>query len=289
MKKTVKYLFILLLVSCAGPSGSGKMDVITVSIAPFRYFVEAIAGSDYDVNIMVPSSADPHVYEPVPGQVTQLSRSAAYVSNGYLGFEITWLDRFYESNPGMKKVSLANNITLIEAEEHHSPGTEGADPHYWSSPKSAYAMAATVRDLLCSLKPDSCKKYERNYSVLIDTIKSLDEKATRLFSGYRGRSFMIFHPALAYLARDYNLAEIAVENEGKEPSPSSMKRLIDEAKEKKIKIIFIQKGFDTKNAGAIAAETGAELVALDPLGDNWAAEESAILDAVHGSLVKSSI
>ena len=78
--------------------------IITVSIAPFKYFVEEIADSDFRVNIMVPPGSDPHVYEPFPDQINKLRKSEAYISNGYLGFEMTWLERFYETNNTMKKL-----------------------------------------------------------------------------------------------------------------------------------------------------------------------------------------
>ena len=68
---------------------------------------------------------------------------------------------------------------------------------------------------------------------------------------------MIYHPNLAYLARDYGLEEIPVEYEGKEPPPSRMKELIDLARKDKMKTIFVQKEYDTKNAKAIADEIGA--------------------------------
>ena len=288
MKKIIKYLLILLLVSCSNNSHNTGREVITVSIAPFSYFVNAIGGGDFDVNIMVPASADAHVYEPVPGQITSLSRSVAYISDGYLGFEITWLDRFYKANPLMKKVSLGSGIDLIRADNGHTFGAENADPHFWVSPRSAFSMASAVKELLCSLRPQDSARYSKNYLELRARIAMLDRKADSLFKGFKGKTFMIFHPSLGYIARDYDLVQLAVENEGKEPSPSYMKKLIDEAREKNIKLIFIQKGFDTKNAGAIASETGAELMAIDPMGGNWPEEVSAIIDAIHESLVKSS-
>jgi zinc transport system substrate-binding protein len=289
MRKHIKYLIILLLVSCKSAGHVSNKDIITVSISPFKYFIEAIGGNDFDVNVMVPAGADPHIYEPAPGQITSLSRSVAYVGDGYLGFEVTWLDRFYETNGQMKKTSMSQNIDLIKAEDHHhGDGEEGADPHYWVSPKSAIAMASTVKSLLITLKPENREKYEKNFSVLSDTIASLDAKATELFAGFEGKTFMIFHPALGYLARDYHLVQLAVENEGKEPSPSYMKKLIDDSRARNIKIIFIQKGFDSKNAGAIAAETGASLKDIDPLGENWVREVRYIINAVHESLVKST-
>jgi zinc transport system substrate-binding protein len=279
MRKFFKYLIFPLLVSCNSASHIGNKDIITVSISPFRYFIEAIGGDDFDVNVMVPAGADPHIYEPAPGQITSLSRSVAYVSDGYLGFEMTWLDRFYQANRKMMKMSMAQNIDLIEAVGHHSVrDEEGADPHYWVSPRSALAMAVSVKTLLSELKPGNREKYEKNYSALCDTIASLDKKARDLFSEFNGKT---------YLARDYNIVQLAVENEGKEPSPSYMKQLIDESRARNIKIIFIQKGFDSKNAGAIASETGASLKAIDPLGENWVKEVNDIIDAVHESLVKS--
>ena len=49
--------------------------IITVSIAPFKYFVEEIAGDDFKVNVMVPAGANPHIYEPFPEQISKLRKS----------------------------------------------------------------------------------------------------------------------------------------------------------------------------------------------------------------------
>jgi zinc transport system substrate-binding protein len=276
----------LILSGCSGGTKS-NMNIITVSISPFKYFVEAIGGEDFKVNVMVPSGADPHIYEPVPGQIFELSRSVAYISDGYLGFEMTWLDRFYETNRKMKKLSLGENIDLIRPNKNEGDShTEGADPHYWISPKSALIIAGSVKSLLSSLKPENSGKYEINFKRLTDTINYYDKRTTELFSAFQGRSFMIFHPALGYIARDYGLNQIAVENEGKEPNPSSMKHLIDTAKKEGVKVIFIQKGFDTKNARAIASEIGAEITEIDPLSENWTESVSRIINSIHDSLIK---
>jgi zinc transport system substrate-binding protein len=289
MARLIKILITLFLVSCNSGNYSGNRDIITVSVSPFSYFVKAIAGSDYEINVMVPASADPHIYEPVPGQISALGRSVAYISDGYLGFEMTWLDRFYEANRKMKKLNLGSTIDLIMAEGlQEGDHSEGADPHYWVSPKSAMEIAGSVRTLLTGLNPGKKAEYDARYEILADTIAAIDSLAARLFSEFRGATFMIFHPALGYLARDYGLIQVAVENEGKEPTPSSMRKLIDIAGEKKIRVIFIQKGFDTKNAGAIASETGAELVPVDPLSEDWPGSVRDIINKIHRSLVISS-
>jgi zinc transport system substrate-binding protein len=293
MRNFLLLLLPVLLLSCNQKQETGKdtgkeTGIITVSIAPYRYFVESIAGDDYSVNIMVPAGSDPHIYEPAPNQITALRKSAAYISNGYLGFEMAWLARLYEVNGKMKKLDLGKSINPIESDHHDHEGphnhSEGADPHYWVSPKCAAQMAESVRDFLKELNPSGSERYHGNCNLLLEKINELDRKAEEYFSGYSGSSFMIYHPNLAYLARDYGLKEIAVESEGKEPSPSGMKELIDLARKENLKTIFVQREYDRRNALAIAAETGASIVIIDPLSADWYQSTSDILEALHKSL-----
>jgi len=284
------FLFVItsvLLIAC-GRKGSSLPDpVISVSIAPFRYFVEQIAGDDFSVNVMVPPGADPHIYEPYPQQMNNLRRSVAYISNGFLGFEMMWLERFYEANPVMRRLSLGEKIDPIESDHDHEGGhTEGADPHYWLSPRSALVIASSIRDLLAELNPDRAGQYELNYTKLLAGIEEVDRMATGLFADISDRAFMIFHPALGYLARDYALEEIALEHEGKEPSPARMKELIDRALSENIRVIFVQKEHDIRNARALASETGAEVVVIDPLSEDWHTAVTDIVSALHNSFAK---
>jgi zinc transport system substrate-binding protein len=289
MRKIFYFLITGLIISCGqnGPDSDNK--IITVSIAPFKYFVEQIAGDDFKVNIMVPAGADPHTYEPFPEQINRLRKSIAYISNGYLGFEMNWLDRFYETNMTMKRLSLGDRIDPLNSEHRHEGGhTEVADPHYWVSPRCAIVMASSVKGFLCVLNPSQKQKYETNYQILMSKIKEVDDKARKLFSGLPNRCFMIYHPNLAYVARDYGLEEIPVEYEGKEPPPSRMRELIDRARKDNLKTIFVQREYDTKNAKAIAGEIGAQIVLIDPLSENWQTSTTDIIDALYKSLLESS-
>lgn len=287
MKRIFLLPLLILLASCNNQAGKKSAErIITVSIAPYKYFVDAIGGGDFTVNVMVPPGSDPHVYEPVPVQIQKLRASEGYISNGYLGFEMVWLDRFYETNPEIKKLNLGGSIDPIETGHHHEEGdhVEGADPHYWVSPKCALKMAQGIRDFLQELNPPRTAEYESNYNDLADRISGLDRQASELFGEHRGKSFMIYHPNLAYLARDYGLKEIALESEGKEPSPSMMKDLIDLSRKDSITTILVQREYDTRNARSIADETGAQLVIIDPLAEDWYASTSAIIEALHESM-----
>lgn len=289
MRKIFLLLISCIILSCRSDGPYSGSKIITVSIAPFKFFVAEIAGTDFTVNIMVPSGADPHTYEPFPEQISKLRKSVAYISNGYLGFEMNWLERFYETNPAMKKLSLGDSINPISSVHHHPGGhMEGADPHYWMSPVCALRMATSVEELLCDLNPAQKNKYETNYQLLLAKIREVDNKARKLFSGILNKRFMIYHPNLAYIARDYGLEEIAVEFEGKEPPPSRIRELIDLARKDNIKTIFIQREYDKKNAKAIAGEIGARLILIDPLSEDWQKSTTDVIEALYKSLAGSS-
>ncbi len=285
MKRFFRLLPVIFLVlSCGRSSYTPERITVSVSIAPFRFFVDEIGGRHFDVNVMVPPGSDPHIYEPFPDQVRKLRQSKAYIANGCLGFEMGWLDRFHDINPEMKKLDLSERIDLITAGHGEKDGhQEGADPHYWVSPASAFIIAETVKDLLCELDPAHANEFSGNYESLKGKITRLDSMARVLFSAGERKSFMIYHPNLAYLARDYGLEEISVEHQGKEPTPSKLRELIDRAEKDNLSMILVQKEFDARNARAIAGETGARVVIIDPLSADWLASTEEIIKLLHDS------
>jgi zinc transport system substrate-binding protein len=188
----------------------------------------------------------------------------------------------------MVRLSLGDGINPIESGHEHEAGhEEGADPHYWVSPKCAASMAVSVRDLVIRLNPSGREEYELNTRTLLSRISELDKKAQTLFEGFTGAQFMIYHPNLAYLARDYGMEEVPVEFEGKEPPPSRLKFLIDLARAKKINTIFVQREYDSRNAKAIADEIGAEVVVIDPLSPDWLRATTDIIEKLHISYTGS--
>jgi zinc transport system substrate-binding protein len=289
MKKVYFLLIIFVVFSCRNQVSDDGKHVLTVSISPFKYFVEAIADDDFTVNVMVPSGANAHIYEPYPEQIIRLRSSVAYISNGYLDFEKIWLDRFFESNKAMKILSLGDKIEPLVSDHHHEGDHDNAvDPHYWVSPKCALRMALEVKDFLCELNPSENLKYETNYKALVSDIKELDNLAEELFSNISDNSFMIFHPNLGYFARDYGLEQITVENEGKEPSPAEMKNLIDRGRSERLKTVFVQREYDTRNAATIAEAIGAQVVIIDPLSEDWLKSTKDIILAMHSGFMESS-
>ncbi len=97
---------------------------------------------------------------------------------------------------------------------------------------------------------------------------------------------MIFHPSLAYFARDYNLEQIPIEEEGKEPSPAYMRQLIDIAREKEITTIFISSQFNNQSAVTIARQLNARVEEFNPSSPDWSNNMRSIAQKLAGTIKK---
>ncbi len=280
-------LIALAAVSC-GPRNSSKGEemTVTVTIPPYAWFVQQIAGEDFRVNVLLPPGADHHIWEPLPAQISALSGSEGFIINGQLSFEHAWMDRFLQVNPEMKVLDLSRNIQLIGSEGHshdhddhgHSHSHVGPDPHYWMSPVAAMVMAKDIQDFLAGLNPAGAEKYNANLSILERRISQVDSLVRVSLGDDPHRTVLIYHPALAYMGRDYGFEQVSFEDEGKNPSPARMKELIDLAREKEIKIIFIQAEYDVRNAQSLSRETGARLVVINPMNTDW---PEAVIEVAH--------
>lgn len=281
LKITLVFCIAIMAISCKQGKIKKNENQISVSILPQKYFVERIAGNDFKVNVLIPPGASPATYEPIPSQMKEVAHSVAYFRIGHIPFEHAWLDNLIAGAGKIKVYDLSQEIIMIRGPkvkhgDHYHVG--GIDPHIWSSPREAVIMAKNLLDGLVELKPAQKEKYQKNYDLLIADLKKLNKEAEEIFADVHNRSFMIFHPALSYLARDYGLNQIAIEEDGKDPSPAHMQHLIQHAKENEIKAIFVQKQFNRDNAEAIAKEIGGKVIQIDPLNEDWLKEMKKIIE-----------
>lgn len=280
----VNRFFLILILGMILSCQTGKIEkdsnLISVSILPEKYFIERIAGNDFKVNVLIPSGASPATYEPTPMQMKDVAKSVAYFKIGHIPFEKVWLDNLVEGAGEIKIVDLSKGIQLIRGKEKHGDHFHegGIDPHIWSSLKSVKILSANLLQELIKLAPEKKELYEKNYQKFMSEIDLLDQSAEAAFQIKKGMSFMIFHPALSYFARDYGLKQITVELNGKEPSPTHMKNLVEKAKELGIRKVFVQKEFNADNARVIVAELKGEVVSINPLSEDWLTEMRRIID-----------
>ncbi|MBK3517321.1 metal ABC transporter solute-binding protein, Zn/Mn family [Carboxylicivirga marina] len=279
--KNILLAILIALTALSACNTKTKIDnkpIVTVSIAPQKYFIERLMGDSLDVNIMIPQGSDHASYAPTAAQIKRLSKSIAYFKMGHLGFEAGWNDKLNAANQNMKWFDLSDGIDIIQGEHHHHDHdhdhicTGGVDPHTWTSPKEVKILTRNLKKHLLALFPEYKDLVSSNYEIFIGELDEMDERLNKLQTRNPDLTFMIFHPAYTYLARAYNFEQITIEFEGKTPTPGKLKSTIELAREKQIKTIYIQQEFDQSNAKVISEEIGANTVQVNPLSENWMAE-----------------
>lgn len=269
---------LCLLSACTSDKRSGR-EVITVSIAPLRYATEAVADSIYDVSVLMPDGASPETYQPTPQQVARLTESKVLFRIGTLGFEQTQIDKMLQNTPHLPCVSVARGIPAIP----HDGGnlaSESNDPHTWTSPRSMKVIARNICRTLSDLDTIHAAAFAANLQRFSTRMDSLDAAVARILRGAKSKAFLAYHPSLAYFARDYGLTQLSIQTDGKDPSPQHMANILSECRRQGVRIIFLQKGFNSQLPATIAEEIGAEVVEVDPLSANFEEEITKIATAL---------
>lgn len=305
-RKTISALLVWMVLT-AGVGGAAEKIPVFVSILPQEFFVQQIGKDRVDVQAMVRPGASPATYEPKPRQMAALTRAELYFAVG-VPFESAWLPKIAAANPNMKVVHTEHGIEKIpmathphgepddppeetesepDAHDHthdHARDHGIRDPHIWLSPPLVKKQARTIFHALREIDPDHGSFYEANFQEFAAEIDRLDADLKETFAGKEGLQFMVFHPAWGYFARAYGLEQIPVEIEGKSPKPAQLKALIEHAREKGIRIVFVQPQFSSKSAELIAREIGGEVAFADPLAREWTANLRAVAEKFKSAL-----
>ena len=271
------YALVIILFACQ-PKQKEAANMVSVSILPQKYFVDQISGGLVLVNVLVPPGSSPHNYEVLPSQMKNLARSKAWLQIGLLTFEDAWKVKFAEINKDLIIVNCSEGILPVAGSEHEESGhghAEAFDPHIWLAPAEVKIIAKNILKALNTAFPENATKFEINYARFILKMDSISEQIGKKLEPLKTREILIFHPALAYYARQFKLEQIPLELDGKEPSPRYMKEIVDLAHTKNIHVVFIQKEFDPAFARQLSVEINGEVVVIDPLDYNW---EKQMLD-----------
>lgn len=288
---------------------------VTTSILPQKYFIEKIAQDRVTVNVMVQPGFSPATYEPKTSQMKKLASSKIYFSMG-VPFEKVWLERFASANRSLVMIDTTEGITkrAMEKHTHHEEDAHdehdheehgdkeekenheehedehhdehehgGLDPHVWLDPLLVKTQAKNIYTALVKYDESNKAFYQKNYEAFITELDQLYLELKTILEPVEHKAFMVFHPSWGYFAQRFDLEQIAVEVEGKEPKPNQLVELIEEAKKHDIKIVFVAPQFSQKSAKVIAQNIKGNVVTLDPLSNKW---KESLLETAN-AIVKS--
>ena len=293
---------------------------LLVSILPQKQIVERIAGTtNFAVDVLIPPGSSPETYDPTTQEMQKVSQAEMYFRIGKLPFEEVNLSTFTEINPNMVVVDTSINNTFRELEAHshadeethaeedthegeefhdeeisdHSDDEETyqedesqIDPHVWLAPRMVSEQAEVIYTQLVANYPEYTESFTANFEQLQSDLTALDQELSVAFAPIEGKTMLVYHPAFGYLARDYGFNQEYIEIEGKEPSISDLQKIIVEAKNDGVRVIFVQKQFSTDSAQAIADNINGVVVEVDPLAADYFGNMRTIAQTISGTLIQ---
>jgi zinc transport system substrate-binding protein len=274
--------------------------VVAVSVPPLAWMVERLAAEAVEIVVMLPPSAEAETYEPTPQQMRALAACALYVEVGHPLFtlEAGFVEPFLERHPGIARVRLSRARPAPQPpdggpppghSEHPGHAAHDDDPHAWLSLRVLRGALPDLARALAGMLPAAAGTIGERERRLDAELAALDaELGTRLTAAAaaRGRRFLIHHPALGFLAADYGLVQVALEHEGKDPSPRQLARTLAEARAGGAQVVLATRGTPSRAAEVAARELGGRVVEVDPLGRDWPAALRALTASLAEALYR---
>ena len=254
------WIFILLTSACGLPaSPAGTADpVILTSTTLLADIAQNIAGDRVKVESLLPISADPHAYQPIPQDAVKITKSKLLIING-AGYE-----RFLE--PLMKNAGGEREVIEASAGINLRKEAQGTDPHVWLDPYNVLVYAENIREALTHFDPEGAMVYQSNTDAYVAELKSLDawivEQVNQIPADKR--LLVTNHEALGYFAEHYGFKIVGtvIESFSSDAAPSAqqMAALIEQIKSTGAPAIFLDAGDNTVLAQQIADETGVRVI-----------------------------
>lgn len=240
--------FIILLfagaVACGGDNSNngGKLKVVT-SLPLFADMVRQVGGDRVDVSALLPAGADPHTYEPSPGDVKSVAEARLAVINGL------------DLEPAAEKIIRANTSgdVVVLAEEARLAGVQVLDdnPHLWLDAGAGQDYARVIHDALAKADNGGAATYDANLERYSGEIEQTDSYTRQKIAAIpaANRKLVTTHDGFPYLAAHLGLAIVAfaAESPGQDPTPQDIADLTKALEEQHVPAVFTEPQIESAN------------------------------------------
>ncbi len=302
IKNSLNIIAFLGLSSLISSTASAEPLSIIATNFPQYDLVKHIVKDKAQVKMLLKTGAEAHSFEPSPQDLIDISKASLFVYNG--GENDEWVDNFLEGTDVKPETfAFTEQVVLREEEsiqgmqedEHHHHGDEAEehhdhahshadhdheevefDEHVWTSPKNNIVLIDKLLAKISSLDPENQEFYKKNAQTYSQEFSDLDKEFTKLIENAPVKT-VIFGDRfpLLYFVKDYGLGYFAAfkgcSNET-EVSASTLKFLIDKAKDTKAKVIFKIELSSSDIADTVAEAAGARVLTFQT-GHNLTVEE----------------
>lgn len=255
----------------ARPSADGGLLVVT-SLYPLHDLARRLGEPSDRFVLLTPPGVEPHDWEPSPQQVALMHRADVLLTGGLE----PWLPRTRPTLPPRVR-HLDAGAALADRGRPPYPSPPAAapgphappagDPHWWLDPLSARVVTTAVADILADARPDAAAAYRRRAAVLDLRLRRLHDRYREGLARCRSRVLVTSHAAFGHLAARYGLRQVPVAGltPADEPGPRRLAEIAALMAREGVAAIFVEPIAPAATARALARETGASLIPLQPL------------------------
>jgi zinc/manganese transport system substrate-binding protein len=252
-----------------------KTKVVTTFL-PVYLFTKAVTGDVAEVDILVKPGTEVHEYQGTPANVKAIATANVVIKNG-LGLEEFLSDTIKNAGNSQlveidvsKGIEPINKISPIDktvgGEDDHDHEHRFGNPHIWLDPVLAKQQIINIRDGLIMADPGNKANYQTNAASYIQKLDSLNNEFQQTLKKTPNCTFITFHDAFPYLAKRYNLKQVAVvEIPEKQLSPTDVQKVVNTVKKYKTKALFSEPGLDNKLLTSISQDLQLTVRTLDSL------------------------
>ncbi|MBD3882968.1 zinc ABC transporter substrate-binding protein [Phormidium tenue FACHB-886] len=248
-----------------------------------------IAASTIDLKCLIPTDADPHVYQTSPEDSKAIETAQLVLYAGY-NFE-----------PGLIKVIEASSNTApkvavdelavpqpLQGEEGHDHEAaageehdhEGADPHVWHNAQNGIRITEVINENLTKLQPNQAILYADNTEKLTTELAQIDSwiKTQIATIPASSRKLVTTHDALGYYANAYNIpieGALSGITTDEKPTAARVKELVDEVEASGVPTIFAESTINPNLIETVAKESNVKVSDQELYADTLGAPGSA--------------
>ena len=248
-------------------SDEAKRLRIGITLHPYYSYVSNIVGDKAEVVPLIPAGFNPHAYEPRAEDIKRIGGLDVIVLNG-VGHD-DFADRMIEASetPRIKFIEANENVPLLAATGNAARGAgKVVNPHTFLSISASIAQVNNIARELGKLDPANAKTYTQNARAYGKRLRQMRADALAKLTSAPNADLRVatVHAAYDYLLREFGLEVTAVVEpaHGIEPSPSQLKKTIDQLRELDVKVIFSEMDFPSSYVDTIQRESGVKLYPL---------------------------
>ena len=240
---------------------------IGITLHPYYSYVSNIVGDRAEVVPLIPAGFNPHAYEPRAEDIKRIGGLDVVVLNG-VGHD-DFADRMIAASekPDVPVIEANARVPLLAATGQAARGAgKVVNPHTFLSISASIAQINNIARELGKLDPDNAKFYNQNARAYGKRLRGLRAEALGKLTDAKGSELRVatIHAAYDYLLREFGLEVTAVVEpaHGIEPSPSQLKKTIDQLKELDVQVIFSEMDFPSSYVDTIQRESGVKIYPL---------------------------